>query len=275
MKEYIDIIFLENFIFSILVMYQTSIFTKEKVKNIRLIIASTLCAGYSVATVILSNSFFDVVLIRVLVINIIIYIAFLPKQTSKYVKLLCYFYIISFCYVGVVIFLATLLKINMSNEVFKISLYALGYLLTYLCNKYMWRMWKSIIRKDSLVYEVKIGLIDKKELTFDAFIDTGNNIKYLNTNIDVILIDKKFIEEFQKYFEDNSVKVEIPIMTLNKEENLKGYIVSKVEIKKGANVCILKKAIIAFTDKTLSKSNMYQALIGYDTYVDKLQGVIL
>ncbi|MCX8075105.1 MAG: sigma-E processing peptidase SpoIIGA [Clostridia bacterium] len=269
-----DYIFVENFIMSFLILYQLSIFTKTKVKLIKTFFASFIGAIYVVLVTVFSDTIFSNIIFKLIAINIIIYLAFLPKEIVKYFKICLYFYVIATCYIGSVIVITVFLDIKISGFFVKIIVFISGYIITYLSNKNMWKLWKSNIKNNDLIYEIKV--YDKRndsEITFKAFVDSGNSLKDSVSNTDIFLVQRSI-------FEQNIIKekkeVHIPMNTVNGSCVLKGYIYNNIYMfKNGKQVTKLKKAIIIFTDISLSKNNEYSSLISYDTYVEKLQGVEL
>lgn len=137
-------------------------------------------------------------------------------------------------------------------------------------NKLMWKMWKSKIKKDNLIYEINIG-----DIMIPAFIDTGNNVKDLVNNVDVIFVEDKYYEKL--YFQNYIFKeTNIYIYTVAGEEKIKGYFVKDITIKKNKKkICYLSEAIFVFVNRRLSIKDEYEALISYDTYLEKMKGVEL
>ncbi len=137
-------------------------------------------------------------------------------------------------------------------------------------NKLMWKMWKSKIKKDNLIYEINIG-----DIMIPAFIDTGNNVKDLVSNVDVIFVEDKYYEKL--YFQNYIFKeTNIYIYTVAGEEKIKGYFVKDITIKKNKKkICYLSEAIFVFVNRRLSIKDEYEALISYDTYLEKMKGVEL
>lgn len=273
MNIYLDNVFFENFILNILILYQVSIFSKNKIKLNKAIIASLIAAIYSTLLVILKNTFLSNILLKILVINIVVYLCFIPKTLKKFLKLQAYYYIIFFIYIGAIISISTFLKLNLSNVGLKVFIYIIGYIITYLSNKKMWKMWKSNIKNDSYIYELFFK-INNKNIKIRGFVDTGNNLKDEINNLDIFVIENT--KEFNEKMMNNFQKINVEMYTVNSNCFLKGYIIDNIFIKKNNKyVTSIDKAIIVFIDKKLSINDEYRSLISYDTYIDKLQGVIL
>ena len=131
-------------------------------------------------------------------------------------------------------------------------------------------MWKSKIKKDNLIYEIKIG-----EVIIPAFVDTGNNVKDLVGNNDVLFVESKYYEKL--YNNKLSLKTTyIDINTVTGKENVKGYLLNNIVIKKNKQkLCQLKNVLFIFVDRKLNNNDDYEALISYDTYLEKMKGVEL
>ena len=78
-----------------------------------------------------------------------IYIIYLPKELKKYIRLFVYYFLISFLLVGIVISLTLFFNVNISNIIIKNILYIVSGILLFLFNKFMWKMWKSKIKKEN------------------------------------------------------------------------------------------------------------------------------
>ena len=91
---------------------------------------------------------------------------------------------------------------------------SIGFIITFLAFKYN----KSKITKNDLICELIIKIGNKK-VRLKALIDTGNSLKYSNTNDNVIIVEKNKIfseDEFKKYIEEGLVMMNLK-NTLRKE----------------------------------------------------------
>mgnify|MGYP004609020203 FL=1 len=270
MTEYIEYIFLENLIISYITIYQVYLFTKMKAKKINIIIGSIILGFYETLSGYFSFNFFENLLIKLFAICFILYIIFQPNTLKIYLKVFVYYILISFVLVGIIISLTLLFNLNISNKVIKVILYIISGLILYLFNKLMWKMWKSKIKKDNLIYEIKVG-----EVIIPAFVDTGNNVKDLVGNNDVLFVESKYYEKLY----NNKLLLKttyIDINTVTGKENVKGYLLNNIVIKKNKQkLCQLKNVLFIFVDRKLNNNDDYEALISYDTYLEKMKGVEL
>ena len=291
MKIYLDYIFFENLIINIVIIYQTSIFTKSNIKLKYIILSSSVLSVYTTIVYILQNNIVENIIIKIIVIGFAIYLAFNPKSIKEYIKKQVYYYIISFTYVGIIISITLIFNISIKKTIVKILIYVLSAFISYLFNKYLWKMWKTNIKNSSLTYKLKIKgqeivafVIKNSSLTYKlkikgqeivAFVDTGNNVYDYTNNLDVIFVDMKFFDNLKKL---NVLKnrTNIIVRTIASEDYITGYIVEDVEVYQNSKkVCNLKKVVFCFSNQTINLNNKYNALIGYNLYLENLKGVTL
>lgn len=276
MKVYLDLVFIENIVLNISVIYQLKTISKQKTTLKKIILAAILGSIYSVAIELLNNGeyiFFSNVIIKILVINIVIYVAFNPKKLNVFLKLVAYYFLIFFIYIGAIIVICTFFRINISNFFVRNAIYILGYIITNFSNKSMWKMWKSNIKSNDLVYDL-IFNIDNKKINIKAFVDTGNSLKDSLNNLDIFIVENT--QKLNQQMCNNYIKTEIEFKTVNAKCNVVGYIINDIKVKKNnINILNLDRAIVVFVDNKLSAENEYFSIISYDTYIEKLQGVSL
>lgn len=273
MKVYLDYVFIENFIVNISILYQTSIFTKTKISKMRLIILSIFLSIISILkTLEIGNN----ILIQILVVNIVIYLLYLPKSIIKYIKQQMYYYLIYIIYIGIIISTSVFFSINLNNIYLRILLYIVTAFITYIINKYMWKIWINKIKYNNLTYKIVINSLDK--LTFKVFVDTGNNIRDSFSDLDVIVLNSKAYNSKLKckLIDDKKREVVmIEVVTAIGKSKINGYIFNDISIKKGGiEKVILKKAIIVFIDEKIN-NNEYDGIISYNTYLEKLEGATI
>ena len=116
MTIYIDIIFIENIIMNAIILYATSIILKQKVKIIRLIISSTIGSIYSILMYITKFTIYSSTISKFLLSIVIVYTAFKPQNSKKMFKQIIIFYLTSFVFGGVALYLIYFLKILREPE---------------------------------------------------------------------------------------------------------------------------------------------------------------
>lgn len=276
MKVYLDLVFLENLILNTAIIYQISKFAKQKISFKINLFASLIGSVYVTLIRLFSTSFIAWTIIKLLIINIVIYVAFKPSKIVIYLKLIAYYFLIFYIYIGAIIGISTFFNINLNNTYLRIGIYILGYLVTYLLNQRMWKVWKSNIKGNDLVYKIMIKSMNKtsNNIEINAFVDTGNSLKDVINNLDIFIVQNT--NKFNYHMAIKNEKVEVCLNTVNANCKLDGYIFNNILIfKNNKKIVNLNRAVIVFVDRNLSTSNKYNSLISYDTYIEKLQGVSL
>ena len=100
MTIYLDIVFVENIIMNYIILFATGVKSKEKIRQIRIIISSIIGSIYSVAYYITEIKLYATIIAKILLSIAMIYIAFNSKNLKKTFKLLIIFYLTSFAFGG-------------------------------------------------------------------------------------------------------------------------------------------------------------------------------
>ncbi len=270
MKVYLDYIFFENLFVNYIVLYQVNLFTKSNNKKVYLLISSIIISIYTTIQNILEFEFIDNVVIKILVVNVAVYIAYFPKKLSEYLKKQIYYYLIYFMYVGIIISITLFFDISINKLIVKIIVYVISGIVLYIFNKFLWKMWKTNIKESTLTYNI---IINGQEIP--CFIDTGNSVYDYVNNLDVIFLDKKWYDTLQSKGALTK-RTNIVIRTVTSEDFITGYIVDNVKVLKKKNeICLLNKVVISFPNQTICIQNKYSGLIGYNLYIEKMKGVVL
>lgn len=267
MRYYLEFIFLENFLVNYIILFQVKYFTKQNNKKILILISCFIISLYTTIIVIYKISNIS---LKILEIIFGIYIAFIPKDIKTYIKILMYYILFNYMFLAIVIAITIFLNINAENLFIRIVLYCISGIILYILNNFLWKMWKTNIKKEKLTYTINI-----KGQEIEAFVDTGNMVRNFEHNLDVIFIDKKYYEILKsKHVLDKKIDIGVNTVTLNKK--IDGYIVENVKIYKNKNkVFKIKRIIISFSEQSINIEGKYRALIGYNTYLENLEGVKL
>lgn len=222
-------------------------------------------------------------IIKIVLSIVMIKVAYNIKFNKGLIKTLIVFYLISFATAGIAMALIysnafTIVKFenNPENITRKMSQQSLmknaiisgsiGFIITFLAFKYN----KSKITKNDLICELIIKIGNKK-VRLKALIDTGNSLKYINTNDNVIIAEKNKIfseEEFKKYIEEgsdenaNNTKLRlIPFKSIGKENGvLIGIKPDEVIMIKDEKITKVENVIIGMYEKKIGTK--YSAIIG-------------
>lgn len=229
-------------------------------------------------------------IIKIVLSIVMIKVAYNIKFNKGLIKTLTVFYLISFATAGIAMALIysnvfTIVKFenNPENITRKMSQQSLmknaiisgsiGFIITFLAFKYN----KSKITKNDLICELIIKIGNKK-VRLKALIDTGNSLKYSNTNDNVIIVEKNKIfseDEFKKYIEEGSDENEeknyknanntklrlIPFKSIGKENGvLIGIKPDEVIMIKDEKITKVENVIIGMYEKKIGTK--YSAIIG-------------
>lgn len=270
MKIYLEYVFIENLIIDFLSIYELSLIIKEKFKIKKIIIITIIVSLY---TAYIQTLNLNIVLEKVqilLLINFYIYFSFKIKNIIKFIKAKMLYLLINVIYIGIIFFLTLILNLNVEYEIVKLIVYLMSYIILHLSINFMWKMWKSRIKKDDLTYIIKIN-----DLKIKAFIDTGNFVKSKNRCLDVFFIDNSYFEKFKENNLLNEIE-DVSLKTIDSKLNQKGYIVNNVEIYKDEIfISNIKRVVIVFSGENINLLNECKAIIGYETYVNEIRGVNL
>ena len=267
MNYYLEYIFIENIIVNILLLSIVNIFTKTNTKKINIIVSSFFSSIYTTIILVLNLNLF---VIKLLVIIFVVYIAYSPKSFSKYIKLIIYYLFLNYLYLGIIIGITLFFNINIENIILKILVYIISSIILYLLTNFMWKMWKTSIKKDKLTYIININ---GQEIY--CFVDTGNMVKNFEHNLDIIFLDKKWYEILKQKGVLNYI-VDTHIHSIIGDSIIPGYIIKNIEVYKNRKkIKVIDKIIISFSNQSINIFNKYSGLIGYNTYLEKLEGVEL
>ena len=293
MTIYIDVVFIENLIINYIILFATSIIIKIKVKHIRLILASTLGAIYSIIAYMSILEMYSSVILKIILSVIIVYIAYNPQNVKNMWKYLVIFYMTSFVFGGAAFALIYIVKpqdILMKNGLFlgtyTLKTIILGTIVAFVVIVTSFKLVKSKISKKDMFCTIKIN-INKVEIETKAMIDTGNLLKEPISNTPVIVVEhtllydcmpKEILNNLENIlggdFENISEEVKnkyisklkvIPFSSLGKQNGmLIGIKPEEVTVINDENENKINNVIIGIYNKSLTKRGEYRALIGIE-----------
>lgn len=267
MIYYLENIYVENFIVNLFLMYIINIFTKSSTKFIRIILMDII---ESIYFVILIKFNINNITSKILLIIFISYFAYKPDNIKRYFKIILYYLFLNYLYLGIIIGITLIFNFNIQNIIIKEIVYISSAVILYLLNRFMWKMWKTDIKKDNLTYIINI-----KGQEIKCYVDTGNLVRNNEYNLDVIFLDKKWY----KILDNKNIlknKIETNIHTVFGNNVIPGYIVNNINVyKKNKKVGCIKSVIISFSNQKINIYGEYSGLIGYNTYIENLEGAIL
>lgn len=268
MKIYLDYIFLENLIVNTVIILETIIFTKSIIsikRKVFIIILDTFLSCFLAI-----NTNLNTYILHLFSSVLTLFILFKSPTIYQLLKKLACYYILYFIYMGLVISISIIVNINLEIFINRIGLYLFsGFCFHFIC-KDLWKMWKINITQKDLYYILEFNNVEIK-----AFVDTGNSIKDPITSLDVIFVEKK-LKQFILDNIEQCKRINIDVLTINGMDTKEAYIVKDVIVyKENKRVTKIDKIILSFSLNNSNTPEKYSALIGYDTYLDKLEGVKL
>lgn len=291
---YLDMIFLENLIMNAIILYATAIILKIKPKFIRILMSSGIGSLYAIISYITQLQIYALIISKVILAIIMVYVAFNPQTIKKMWKQLLIFYLTSFVFGGVSLYLIYVIKpqnILMKNGMFAgeyaLKVIMLGAILAFCIIKLSIKIIKTKLNPKDMYCKIKLKL-NGKQVETKAMIDTGNLVKEPITNTPVVIVESSLLydilpkeilnnlesilcgelsqipEEIQMQY-ISKLKC-IPFASLGKQNGmLVGIRADEIEVeneddekKKSDNI------IIGIYDKSLTKRGEYRALVGME-----------
>ena len=286
---YIDIVFFENLIMNSIIIYATSIILKLKPKMIRVVISSAIGSIYAIITYVTELSIYTSIISKGILAIVMVYIAFNPQNMKNMWKQLVIFYLTSFVFGGVALYLIYFIKpqdVFIKNGIFVgdyvLKAIFLGAIIAFIIIKISIKFIKTKINAKDMFCKIKIKL-NGKEIETKAMIDTGNLAKEPITNTPVVIVESSLLDRIlPKEILNNidnilagkldGVKEEyisrlrcIPFSSLGKQNGmLLGIKADEIIVEKEEENKISKDVIIGVYERSLTKRGEYRALIGLE-----------
>lgn len=264
MKIYLDYIFLENLIVNIVIILETIIFTKSKVsikRRVFVIFLDTILSSFCAINGYVFHLIFSFITLSIL---------FKPKNIYELIKKILFYYMLYFIYMGLIISFSIIFKIKLDIFINKIILYIFSGIFYHFICKDLWKMWKTKIIDRDLYF-----VLDINGMKINAFVDTGNTIEDPVTSLNVIFIKESLREKIIN-FKSEQNKTFISVSTINGNDYKEAYIVKDIIVYKEQKVIgKIDKIILSFSLNDSNTPEKYSAILGYNTYLEQLEGVIL
>ena len=293
MTIYLDIIFLENFILNFIILCAVGVVIKEKIRYLKLMIASFVGAIYVIIYYLINFQSKWNLIFKIILSVVMVYISFMPKSFREFIKQITFFYLVSFVFGGAslgVIYMVNAGKISIRNGIivgnYTLKTIFIGVILAFTIITVAFKFVKNRISKKDLFCNIKI-IINQSKINVKAVIDTGNFLKEPITNIPVIVVEKDILKNFVpreilenienilggdlKNIPENiqneymsKLKV-IPFSSLGKQNGmLLGIKADGVVVEIDNEEKYVEKVILGIYTKKLSKKDEYNALLGID-----------
>lgn len=288
MTIYLDIVFLENFILNYVIILSTALISKSKIKIISIMLSSMIGAIFSILNYMLDIDLLGNMIFKIIISFLMMQIAFKEFKIKKLLKLILFFYLVSFTFGGIAFMLLFFIRpqniIMKSNHLvgtypIKITILAgiLGFIVIFLIEKII----RNKLNKKSMICDLEI-FYNGKIKKIKTMIDTGNMLKEPISKNDVIIVEKESLEGIvSKEILENiryilkgkwlqgkniySYKIKlIPFSSLGNDNGLLiGFKPDFVKIYSDEEI-IRNDVLIGIYDGKLSKANQYTSLIGLD-----------
>ena len=296
MTIYIDVVFLENLVMNSIILIASGIILKKKLKWIRILLASSLGAIYTIIGYISVLQIYSNLVLKVILSILIIYIAFNPQTVKQLWKDVLIFYLTSFVFGGVAFALIYVVKpqdILMKNGLFlgtyPLKTVLLAAIVAFIIIIAAFAIVKTKFSKKDMFCDVEVELNNKKIKT-RAMIDTGNLLKEPITNTPVIVLEhtllyecvpKEILDNLESILGGELVKIPeeirneyisrlklIPFASLGKQNGmLVGIKADSLKIVQDEQEKESKNVIVGIYNKSLTKRGEYRALIGIDLVI--------
>lgn len=292
---YIDVLFAENIAINFLILSATSYISRIKTSVIALLGGACIGATYVVAILLPDMEVYYGVLAKLVLSFVMIAVSFWPEKIKDFLKLLLYFYLVSFAFGGVV--LGSFYFLNskegmIENGIYGISGFTLrnimiSIVIGYIIVRIAWDTIRAKAIKAEITVELCIELMQNK-VWINALIDTGNSLKDPISELPVIVVEfraikaiipKEIIKVFEEKEQDDLVRVTnavaeagwekrfrvIPFTSLGTENGiLVGFKPDRIEMKMHEGTKSCEDVILGIYNNKLSKDESYEALLSLE-----------
>ena len=262
MEIYVDVIVVENFIINLFLLLITTKLLKYQYRNINIYLAAIIGAIYTLVL------FIDVKMLSSLVFKILVAMLMFamvirPRRITNIIKGTIVFFINSFMLCGLCFGLVMMQNTYVLGEGFSINNYSIKWILLSIMVFYIVLVRVNDYLKDratinNFIYDIYIN-IGGNILILKAFLDTGNELREVVSNLPCIIIEDRYLKEIDIKENDKYIINYNTITECGQLEGIKG---DKIMIRNSLNDEWQRiDAIICKSPMVLSKDNDYQALL--------------
>ncbi len=276
-----------------IIIYASAIILKIKPKTIRIILASGIGSIYAITTYVTELHIYTSIISKVILSIIMVYVSFNPQSIKKLFKQVFIFYLTSFVFGGVALYLIyviepknALIRNGMFVGDYVLKVIFLGAIVAFIIIKIAIKIIKTKINSKDMYCNIRIK-ISGQIVSTKAMIDTGNLAKEPITNTPVIIVEssllydilpKEILNNLDMILGGDLSKIPekiqsqymsklrcIPFSSLGKQNGmLLGIKADEIEVEREEDKKITKNVIIGIYDKSLTKRGEYRALVGLD-----------
>ena len=182
-----------------IILYATGIILKIKPKTIRIIIASAIGSIYAIITYVTELPIYTSIISKAILSIIIVYVGFNPQSIKKLLKQVFIFYLTSFVFGGVALYLIYVIKPQnalIRNGMFvgdyALKVIFLGAIVAFIIIKISIKIIKTKINSNNMYCKIRIK-INGQMVNTKAMIDTGNLAKEPITNTPVVIVESSLL----------------------------------------------------------------------------------
>lgn len=289
---YWDVVFTVNFVMNVVILYLTGYFTRNMVSIWRIIAGSAIGSIYLLAFLFPDLRIFYTVLMKFLLSILIIVVTFFPPKLKEFLRIIGYFYLISFMIGGSAFAIFYLTDIgDFYNGVLLIKdinipwwILILSVVVVYFSIKYTWEFLQNRFWKEKAYIPLTI-FVENQLFKLNALVDTGNDLHDPISDVPVIIVEynaikKALSEEIQEIFNKgkendlselakglansemgNRFRV-IPFSSIGKTNGLLvGFRPDKINLELEERTIEIMNSIIGIYNTTLSPEGRYSALL--------------
>lgn len=276
-----------------IIIYASAIILKIKLKTIRVILASGIGSIYAITTYVTELHIYTSIISKVILSIIMVYVGFNSQSLKKLLKQVFIFYLTSFVFGGVALYLIYVIKPQnalIRNGMFVgdyvLKVIFLGAIVAFIIIKIAIKIIKTKINSKDMYCNIRIK-ISGQIVSTKAMIDTGNLAKEPITNTPVVIVESSLLYDIlpkeilnnldmilggelskipEKIQSQYMSKLRcIPFSSLGKQNGmLLGIKADEIEVEREEDKKITKNVIIGIYDKSLTKRGEYRALVGLD-----------
>ena len=276
-----------------IILYASAIILKIKPKTIKIILASGIGSIYAITTYVTELHIYTSIISKIILSIIMVYVSFNPQSIKKLFKQVFIFYLTSFVFGGVALYLIyviepqnALIRNGMFVGDYVLKVIFLGAIVAFIIIKIAIKIIKTKINSKDMYCNIRIK-ISGQIVSTKAMIDTGNLAKEPITNTPVIIVEssllydilpKEILNNLDMILGGDLSKIPekiqsqymsklrcIPFSSLGKQNGmLLGIKADEIEVEREEDKKITKNVIIGIYDKSLTKRGEYRALVGLD-----------
>jgi stage II sporulation protein GA (sporulation sigma-E factor processing peptidase) len=291
---YIDVVILVNFIMDYFILWVSGKLSGLKIRKFRLMAAAGLGSAYSLVVFLPEKSLYATLVAKIVCSIMMLLLGYAPVVLGIFLRLLCYFYITTFAMGGAVIgaiylFTSSPGYIQVWNGAAIINSRFNYYWLLFgiITAVFLGKGGPAWMRKKWLEHNFSRNLvigIEGREISLEAFLDTGNQLRDPLTKKPVIIMEVQALKGFvpEEFLKAAVKKGEVELASLGdrlekewvKRLRLINYIsvgkaqglmvglrVDFVEIRTKREIIKTEDTVIGLVDGILTRKGKYMALL--------------